>query len=239
MLTDNGTEFCAQFDELCDRNNIKHERTSPSWPQCNGMAERFVQTLKIGLTTMASQWGDEWDNHVARILYGYRFSSQGSTKFSPFFVLTGRTPRLSSDNVREKFQEVIHEEATVEEISAVMLERTQLLEDIHKAVIVNIATAQRKQQENYISRKGKIERFPRLDMGCAVKMFIPGKRRALSTNWEGPYVFKGHARVSDNVDDEACRLCQVVDAQGKLWERARRDIRCFEGELLGGRDAPT
>lgn len=203
------------------------------------MAERFVQTLKIGLTTMASQWGDEWDRHVARILYGYRFSTQGSTKFSPFFVLTGRTPRLSSDNIREKFQEVISDDATADEVSAMILSRAQLIEDVHKAVSVNIATAQRKQQENYIRRKGKIERFPRLELDCAVKMFVPGKRRALARNWEGPYRFKGYARSSDSADDEAGRLCQLLDAQGKLWERARRDVRCFEGELLGDGDVPT
>lgn len=134
---------------------------------------------------------------------------------------------------------MINDELSAEELSTMILSRAKLIEEVQQAVSVNIATAQRKQQENYTKRKGKTERFSRLEVDCAVKMYVPGKRRALARNWEGPYIFKGYARPTEAPDDEAGRKCQLLDADGKLWERARRDVRCFEGELLGGEDAPT
>ncbi|KAG0572583.1 hypothetical protein KC19_VG107400 [Ceratodon purpureus] len=161
------------------------------------------------------------------------------TLLSPYFVLTGRAPRLSSDNIRKKFQEVIDEHASLEEMSAMIMDRVQLLEDVHKAVAMNIATAQRKQQEDYTKRKEKSKRFPHLKINNAVKMYVPGKRRALDWNWEGPFGFKMYSRELDAADDEAARLCQLLDAAVKLWKRARRDVRVYEGEQLGGEGAPT
>ncbi len=58
-----------------------------------------------------------------------------------------------------------------------------------------------------------------------VKMKKPGKRRALTTSWEGPYRFIGHTDGKGNLDfEEGCRLCIVQDADGNQWERSRRNL---------------
>jgi hypothetical protein len=54
VLTDNGGEWGAEFDVMCKDYAIQHERTSPQWPQCNGMAECMIKTIKHGITVLAA-----------------------------------------------------------------------------------------------------------------------------------------------------------------------------------------
>ncbi len=100
VLTDNGGEWGAEFETMCSDYAIHHQRTTPQWPQCNGMAERMIKTLKHGIIVLAANLANMncWDEHLAKVLFGYRCGIQASTKFSPFMILTGRTPRLRAYN---------------------------------------------------------------------------------------------------------------------------------------------
>ncbi len=61
-----------------------------------------------------------------------------------------------------------------------------------------------------------------------VKMKKPGKKRALAASWEGPYQFMGHVDGKGNYDfEEGCRLCIIQDANGRQWERSRRDLQIY------------
>ena len=47
LLTDNGTEFVnSLFKDYLNNINTEHRNTRPYNPQCNGIAERFIKTLK-------------------------------------------------------------------------------------------------------------------------------------------------------------------------------------------------
>jgi hypothetical protein len=100
VLIDNGGEWAAEFDVMCRDYAIQHQRTAPHWPQCNGMVERMIKTIKHGITVLATTPAnmDCWDQQLAKVLFGYRCGIQASTKFSPFMILAGQTPRLRADN---------------------------------------------------------------------------------------------------------------------------------------------
>ncbi len=100
ILTDNGGEWATEFDVMCRDYAIQHQRTAPQWPQCNGMAERMIKTIKHGITVLTTTPAntDYWDEQLAKVLFRYRCGIQASTKFSPFMILTSRTPRLWADN---------------------------------------------------------------------------------------------------------------------------------------------
>jgi transposase InsO family protein len=98
ILTDNGGEWAAEFDIMCRNYGIQHQHTTPQWPQCNGMVERLIKTIKHGITILAAtpEAVDCWDEHLAKVLFGYRCGIQSSTKFSPYMILiehpaSGRT----------------------------------------------------------------------------------------------------------------------------------------------------
>jgi transposase InsO family protein len=83
ILTDNGGEWAAEFDIMCRDYGIQHQHIAPQWPQCNGMVERLIKTIKHGITVLAAtlEAVDCWDEHLAKVLFGYRCGIQSSTKF--------------------------------------------------------------------------------------------------------------------------------------------------------------
>jgi hypothetical protein len=100
VLTNNGEEWAAEFNAMCRDYAIQHQRTTPQWPQCNGMAEHMINIIKHGITVLVAIPAnmDCWDQQLAKVLFGYRCGIQTSTKFSPFMILTSQTPCLRADN---------------------------------------------------------------------------------------------------------------------------------------------
>jgi hypothetical protein len=157
ILTDNGGEWGAEFEAMCKDYAIQHQRTAPHWPQCNGMAERMIKTIKHGITVLATnpENVDCWDEHLAKVLFGYRCGVQASTKFSPFMVLTGRSPRLRADNYLSALTSTVDDEVDVEQVATQFLEKVKLIASIHESVLINVEQAQKKQRTAYASRRGK------------------------------------------------------------------------------------
>jgi hypothetical protein len=80
------------------------------------MAERMIKTIKHGIIVLAATPTnvDSWDEHMAKILFGYRCGIQASTKFSPFMILTGRSPRFRTNNYLNALTNVTDDGVDVE-----------------------------------------------------------------------------------------------------------------------------
>jgi hypothetical protein len=182
VLTDNGGEWAAEFDLMCKDYGIQHQLTAPQWPQCNGMAERIIKTIKHDITVLAATPGnvDCWDEQLAKILFGYRCGIQASTQFSPFMILTGRTSRLRADNYLHSLTTVTDDGDDLEVVAAHFVQKMELIASIHEDVLLNVEQAQKKQRKAYAARKGK-HMFEGLIVGeTMVRMKKPGKKRALA-----------------------------------------------------------
>jgi len=230
VLTDNGGEWAAEFDVMSKDYGIQHQHIAPHWLQCNGMAERLIKTIKHGITVLAAtpENVDCWDKHLAKVLFGYRCGIQASTKFSPFMILTGRTPRLRADNYLHVLTAVTDDDVDVEVVAAQFLQKVKLIASIHENVLFNVEQAQKKQRKTYDSKKGK-QTFEGLVAGeTMVKIKKPGKTKALAASWEGPYQFIGHVDGKGNFDfEEGSRICIIQDVDGHQWERSRRDLQIY------------
>jgi len=184
VLTDNGGEWAVEFDVMCKDYGIQHQHTAPQWPQCNGMVEHLIKTIKHGITILVATPKniDYWDEHLAKVMFGYRCEIQASTKFSPFMILTGRTPRLRADNYLHALTAVTNDNVDVEVVVAQFLQKVKLITSIHENVLLNVEQAQKKQRKTYATKKGK-QTFEGLVVGeTMVKMKKPGKKRALTTS---------------------------------------------------------
>ncbi len=116
----------------------------------------------------------------------------------------------------------------VEQIVAQFLEKVTLIASIHENVLLNVEQRQKRQRSTYASWKGK-HLFEGLIAGeTMVKMKRLGKKRALAASWESPYRFIGHVDGKGNYDfEEGCRMCIIQDADGKKWERSRKDLQIY------------
>jgi hypothetical protein len=80
------------------------------------MAEHLIKTIKHGMTVLsaAPNNANYWDEQLAKVMFGYQCGIQSSTKFSPFMILTGRTPRLRADNYLHSLTAEVDDTADVE-----------------------------------------------------------------------------------------------------------------------------
>jgi hypothetical protein len=157
VLTDNGGEWAAKFDTMCKDYGIHHQRTAPQWPQCNGMAERLIKTIKHGMTILSAALNNAnfLDEQLAKVMFGYRCGIQSSTKFSPFMILTGRTARLRADNYLHSLTTEVDDTADVETTAEQFMHKVRLIASIHENVMLNVGRAQQKQKRAYATKKGK------------------------------------------------------------------------------------
>jgi hypothetical protein len=104
------------------------------------MAERMIKTIKHGITVLVADPTnvDCWDEHLAKVLFGYRCGIQASTKFSPFMILTGRSPRLRADNYLNALTDVIEDGTDVEVAATQFLEKVKLIASIHESILLNV-----------------------------------------------------------------------------------------------------
>ncbi len=184
ILIDNGGEWATEFEMMCKDYRIQHQCIAPQWPQCNGMAKRMIKTIKHGIIVLATTPGnmDCWEDHLAKILFGYRCGIQASTRFSPFMILIGCTPHLRADNYLHALTTETDVGAEVEVAAAQFLQKMELITSIHENILLNVEQAQKQQRKTYATRKGK-HLFEGLVAGVTiVKMKKPGKRRALSAS---------------------------------------------------------
>ena len=108
LRTDHGsgfdTEIMANLSKLL---LIHHHRSTPYYPQSNGLVERLVQTFKSSLKRtivdqlqgggVDAETSPYWAHLVDSVLYAYRCTPHSSTGVSPAVLLYGRELRLPVD----------------------------------------------------------------------------------------------------------------------------------------------
>ena len=72
LVSDNGPQFKSdEFEVFMKQNGIRHITSAPYHPSTNGLAERFVQTVKNGLKSMVGEEGSITQK-LSRFLIAYR-----------------------------------------------------------------------------------------------------------------------------------------------------------------------
>ena len=89
IISDGGTQFTSQeFKDFTSLWHIEHRTSSPRYPQSNGLAERFVQTIKISLKKTLAAGED-----VEMALLMYRTMPLNHNLPSPAELLNSRKYR--------------------------------------------------------------------------------------------------------------------------------------------------
>ena len=93
IITDNGPQFVAEeFDTFTKRNGIKHVKSAPYHPASNGLAERFIKSMKQSLKASAAD-GRSLCQRLSSYLLGYRTTAHATTGVPPYQLLQRRDLR--------------------------------------------------------------------------------------------------------------------------------------------------
>lgn len=98
IVSDNGTQFSsAEFATFCAQHGVKHIRTPPFSPQCNGQAEKVVDIFKRGMKKLLSE--EQASDALQTFLRTYRIipNAQLPNNCSPAELMFGRKIKIDLD----------------------------------------------------------------------------------------------------------------------------------------------
>ena len=100
IVSDNGSQFTSEpFAIFMKMNGIRHTLTAPYHPATNGLAERFVQSLKHGLKASLSS-GLSLSRRLCNFLMMYRSAVHSTTGVMPSSLFLNRELRSRFDLLR-------------------------------------------------------------------------------------------------------------------------------------------
>ena len=100
IVTDNGSQFTSDaFAKFLSSNGVRHTKSAPYHPATNGLAERFVQSLKQSLKATLSS-GLSLTQRLSNFLMTYRSSVHSTTGVTPSSLFLQREIRTRFDLLR-------------------------------------------------------------------------------------------------------------------------------------------
>ncbi|KZS10183.1 Uncharacterized protein APZ42_025413 [Daphnia magna] len=98
-ITDRRKCFTSDLTQaVVKKLHTNHKTTSSYHPQANGGVKRMNHTLAAMLSMYVSSDQRDWDRTLQYVCFAYNTARQESTGYSPFFLLSGREPRLPIDS---------------------------------------------------------------------------------------------------------------------------------------------
>jgi hypothetical protein len=99
-----------------------------------------------------------------------------NTKFSPFMILIGCTPKLNVENHLSMLTQEFDAEIRMEQMTKQIIAKMEMIVGMHKAILGNVEKPQQKQKKTYVLSKGR-HVFPSFVIGKDMaKMKKPSKK---------------------------------------------------------------
>jgi hypothetical protein len=128
IVSDRGPQFVAEFmRELCRLLGIQVSASTAYHPQSDGQTERVNQEVEQYFRLFVNERQDDWDELTPMAEFAYNNHVHASTQHTPFYVDTGRHPRMGFEPVtRESKVEAVNEfvdrmKDTLEEAKAALV----------------------------------------------------------------------------------------------------------------------
>lgn len=211
LHSDQGRNFeSAVFAEVCRLFGVSKTRTTPGYPQSDGMVERFNRTLLNALASFVDRHQKDWDLYIPFVMLAYRNAVHESTGTSPSLMMFGREVR---GPVELLVPRPIHEEPT--EMTEYGLKLRGVLEEVHERARGWLDAAGCTMKRRY-DRNAEMQGF---QVGDAVWLYNPRCKKntspKLASPWEGPY------RVTDRLTDVVYRIQLTPRSKPRVVNRYR------------------
>lgn len=113
IVSDNGPQFkSAEFQTFVREIGARHVTTAPYHPSSNGLAERFVQSLKTAMKKDLSTGNLQASLHS--FLLAYRNTPHATTKEAPANLMFGRRLRSKLDILKPEVEELVRHQQFIQ-----------------------------------------------------------------------------------------------------------------------------
>ena len=154
---------------------------------------------------------DNWDEFLDGALFALNTNVSASTKYSPYFLMHGRNPRLPHEaEVERDIHQVSSSENGDKYISQYVDNMVKLQENLFPQVLKNIEIAQEKQKIQYRNKRAVSSCWSIKDSDLVLRN-MPQKTKMghkMEDNWLGPYTI-----LDVNRENGSCKL---KDKAGKV-----------------------
>ena len=157
-ITDRGTEFQGEFDQLLHKLSVDHRTTKGYSPQGNGLAEKAVQMVKAALAKSHLQENlrESWDEHLWKIALAYNSTAGNRLGYSPFLLMFAQKPTVPGDAVSKLTGKEVEEllkgnDKQLEKLAADVAKRSSLLSAAHIHAGLNLAISQHQDYVRYMN----------------------------------------------------------------------------------------
>ena len=86
----------SDFKEFLKTWAVEHRRSSPAHPESNIIADRYNGTLAMLLHSLTKDNPENWDSYLPMAVYSYNVSWNETIKATPYYLVFGIDPNLSS-----------------------------------------------------------------------------------------------------------------------------------------------
>ncbi|UYV61801.1 hypothetical protein LAZ67_1006658, partial [Cordylochernes scorpioides] len=210
IITDRGRAFMSQMvKEVTSRCKISHLFTTAYHPQTNGLTERLNKTLGDMLSMYVDAEQRDWDSVLPYVIFAYNTAQQGSTRFSPFFLVYGREAETLLDVLLP-----YEDETSDHDFGDQMVTKAEEARQLARIHIL-------RSQENNKYHYDQVHRSVEYRVGDLVWVFTPVRKTGLSEKllkkYFGPY--KITRKVSEvNYEVEA------LEQSSRRRRRSQKDV---------------
>jgi hypothetical protein len=180
LVSDNGTEFKNKdVKDFTDLMKIEHRFITPLKASTNGLAERYVQSVKRMLAKVTRGIGNHWDYHLPSVQLAINNRVSRRLQTSPFSLMFARKM-----NDRKGIRFAQDSDGTKQPMSTdELLARINFMSDIVFPALNNRTAAQIELEQARFNNSHKLVSFK---PESYVMIKLPGKAPQLSPSYVGP-----------------------------------------------------
>ena len=122
LVSDQGKAFTGHvITHLCDLYGVQKLRTSPYHAQINGQVEHMNQAIIRMISKLEEEKKACWSEHLPELLMAYNATCSTVTRYSPYYLLFSRRPRIPVDYLFPTLHDSPHQ--TKMEVSVAAMQR--------------------------------------------------------------------------------------------------------------------